>query len=225
MLKLCTFYSNNMKFINKDNWQRKEYFEFYSTFDDPFFGIVSQVECTSAYIRSKKHNISFFSYYLYCALKAVNEIDEFKYRIVENKIAYFDKIHCASTIGRADNSFAFSFCLYNSDFQQFSTNLSKEINAVQNSKGLRVDNDGFRLDVIYFSTIPWTTFTGIKHPFKSGSNESVPKITFGKIYEKNKKWFMPVSVDIHHGFADGYHAGIFFQKFQENLNTDFMDQE
>ncbi len=207
-----------MKLINTNNWKRKEYFDFYSKYEDPFLGIVSRVECTSDYLKAKSQKTSFFSSYLHKALIVINQIEEFKFRILDNKVVMYEQIHCASTIGRKDNSFAFSFCLFNKDYHQFDINLKNEISQVEKSTGLREVNDGYRMDVIYFSTLPWTTFTGIKHPVKLGTKESIPKITFGKVYQKEGKWFMPVSVDIHHGFADGYHVSKFFENFEKLLN-------
>ena len=207
-----------MQTIDLKNWKRREYYEFYSQFEDPFFGIMSEIDCTLAYNYSRKENISFFANYLHKSLVAVNKIKEFKYRILEDNVVLFDKIHCASTIGRKDNSFAFSFAPFEENFINFNNNLQKEIDNVENSTGLRLNNDGFRKDVIYFSTIPWIKFTGIKHPVNMKVKDSVPKITFGKAFPRDKRWILPVSVDIHHGFADGYHVAEYFNIFQNLMN-------
>jgi chloramphenicol O-acetyltransferase type A len=38
------------------------------------------------------------------------------------------------------------------------------------------------------------------------------------VTEENGKRKMPVSMHVHHGLADGYHAGLFYNKFQELMN-------
>jgi chloramphenicol O-acetyltransferase type A len=36
--------------------------------------------------------------------------------------------------------------------------------------------------------------------------------------EENGKRSMPVSVHVHHGLTDGYHVGLFVNKFQKLMN-------
>ena len=58
--------------------------------------------------------------------------------------------------------------------------LKKEIINVQSTKGLRVNEDAKRLDVIHYSTLPWNKLTGLTHARNFNIDDSVPKITFGK---------------------------------------------
>ena len=96
--------------IDINTWKRKEYFEFYSTFDQPFFGLDTEVECTHALDFCKREGTSFFIFYMHCAYKALNTIPEFKTRIVEGTPGKYDIIHVGTTIGRPDGSFGFCFC-------------------------------------------------------------------------------------------------------------------
>ena len=65
-----------MKIIDINTWKRKEHFNFFSQFDEPFFGIVSEVDCTKAFQFTENEDISFFAYYLHKSLVAANNIDE-----------------------------------------------------------------------------------------------------------------------------------------------------
>jgi chloramphenicol O-acetyltransferase type A len=208
-----------MKVINKNTWIRKEHFDFFSKFDEPFFGIVSEVDCTKAFQFTKKENISFFAFYLYKSLVAVNNIEELKYRIKNELIVQYDKINASPTIGREDGTFALSYVKYNSDFNVFNKSLLSEINEVNNSSGLRLaPNDSKILDVIHYSSIPWIKFTGLSHARNFKYVDSCPKITFGKTHRNDNKLLMPVSVNAHHGLVDGKHIGNYFELFQELLN-------
>ena len=42
-----------------------------------------------------------------------------------------------------------------------------------------------------------------------------PRITWGRFTEVHKRVIMPLSVQVHHGLADGYHVGRFFELFQQ----------
>lgn len=207
-----------MKKINLDTWNRKEHFEFFSNFDDPFFGIVSDVECTRAYNISKAKNISFFSFYLHKAIIAINEIEEFRSRIIDNDIVVYDEIHASATIGREDGTFGFSFIPFNKDFEVFNKILHNEIDRVHNTIGLAETEDTKRKDVVHFSAVPWFKFTGLTHARSFNIPDSIPKISFGKTTKAEKQTFMPVSIHGHHGLIDGLHVGKYLDLFQELMN-------
>ena len=95
--------------IDINSWKRKEHFDFFSSFDEPFFGIITEIDCTRAYSKAKLNGGSFFLYYIHKSLIAANLIEEFRYRLDNNQLVLFDKIHASPTIGREDETFAFSF--------------------------------------------------------------------------------------------------------------------
>ena len=45
-----------------------------------------------------------------------------------------------------------------------------------------------------------------------------PIIQAGKFFEKDGRKIMPLSITVHHAIADGYHVGLFLEKFQEYMN-------
>ena len=44
--------------IDIDNWNRKEHFQFFSKFDEPFFGVTVKVDCTTAYKKAKENGLT-----------------------------------------------------------------------------------------------------------------------------------------------------------------------
>jgi chloramphenicol O-acetyltransferase type A len=73
------------------------------------------------------------------------------------------------------------------------------------------------LDCIHCSAMPWLNFVGHKEPV-SGLKESVPKIAFSKMTSVGEKLIINVSVNVNHALVDGYHVGLFSDKFQKFLN-------
>lgn len=207
-----------MKTLDINNWKRKEHFEFFSNYDEPYFGIASELDCTKAFNFVKDNKISFFAYYLHKAIIAANHIEEFKYRLIKKDIVIFDEIHAATTIGRKDETFAFTFVTYNEDFIQFNKSLKKEIEEVQNCSGLRLNDNGLRKDVVHFSTIPWHSFTGLTQPRNFNNLDCEPKIVFGKTVKKGNELIMPVSISVHHGLMDGVHVAKYLKLLQKLLN-------
>ncbi|AWM12610.1 chloramphenicol acetyltransferase [Flavobacterium sp. NRK F10] len=208
-----------MKEIDIEKWNRKEHFEFFSKMVSPYFGVTTEVNCTKAFQKAKDNSISFFAYYMHQSIKAVNEIPEFKLRIIDDKVFELDTIHVGTTIGRKDGTFAFTFVNYSDNFESFNTNLQEEIDAVQNSSGLRLNGEDRKINLVRYSTLPWVSFSAILHPTNLNSKESVPKITFGKLSERNHEKFLPISIEAHHGLMDGFHIAQYLEKFQHFLNS------
>lgn len=186
----------------------------------PYFGITAEVDCTKAYEKAKEKGISFFSYYLHKSMIAVNSVEELKLRIIDNQVVLFDTTHAGATIGRNDGTFGFIFANFSNDFEEFNSEIQKEIEAVHQSTGLRLNNDDIKKNLIRHSTLPWTHFTSLLHPTNFDRTESVPKITFGKFSIRNDKKYLPVSVEAHHGLADGLHLSQYFNEFQKQLDSE-----
>lgn len=209
-----------MKIIDIDHWKRKEHYLFFSKMKSPYCGIVTELDCSETYHLAKEIKTSFFAQYLHRSMVAVNSVDEFHYRIIGDDVVEFDTIHAGSTIGREDGTFGFSYMEYSPDFDVFNKRLQLEIQAVHNSKGLRLNNDDIQHNLIRHSTFPWGNFTGLLQPTDFNPKDSVPKIIFGKYSEKNGRKMMPVSVEVHHGLMDGLHIAKYLEAFQSQLNLE-----
>ncbi|VXB79045.1 Chloramphenicol acetyltransferase [Flavobacterium sp. 9AF] len=203
--------------LDISNWNRKEHFEFFSQFDEPFFSINCTIDVTFAYDKATELQIPFFTYYLHKSLEAVNLIENFKYRIKDEKVIIYDIIHVSSTIIREDKTFGFSFMKYDDNIFEFNRTVQKEITRIQNTSGLLTTS--YPENIIHFSTIPWINFTGLTHARNYKHPDSCPKISFGKLINKGHKKKMNISVAAHHALVDGYHIGLFIEKLQELLTT------
>jgi chloramphenicol O-acetyltransferase type A len=204
--------------LDLDNWPRKEHFHFFKQFEEPFFGATVEIDCSTAYTKSKELGASFFIYYLHKTLVAVNTNEPFRYRISDDKIYICDRIDASATIGREDGTFGFSLIQYDPDFDHFKEIALKEIERIQSTTGLftrTFEND----NVIHFSAIPWLDFTSLSHARSYTFPDSCPKISFGKMkVSKNGKRTMPMSIHVHHGLMDGLHLGQFVDSFQHIMN-------
>lgn len=202
--------------IDINEWNRKEHYLFFSQFKEPFFGVTVQMEVTQAYRQAKEKGQSFFLYYLYRAMKAANEIENFRYRIVEGEVYLFDRVDASPTINRPDGTFGFAYMDYETDEQLFYTKAKAEIKRTQESTSLMPAVSGENL--LHCSAIPWLDFTSLSHARSFHFPDSCPKISFGKMTEQDGVQKMAVSIHGHHGLMDGYHIGAFVARYQELLN-------
>ncbi len=204
------------KKINLNAWSRKSHFDFFKGFDDPFFGITINVNCKKGYQKSKTNGASFFLSYLHAALRAANDIEEFRYRIEGEAVYLYDEVNASPTIDRGDEPFGFSYMTYYEDIEKFLQEAKKEIDRVRKTKGLvpATSNE----NVIQFSSLPWLQFTSISHARDFKIRDCIPKISFGKVFEEGEALLMPVSVHASHALMDGKHVARFFELFEKHLN-------
>lgn len=203
--------------LNIDKWARKDHFHFFRKFEEPFFGITVEMDCTEAYETAKKSGVSFFLTYLHKALKAANEVEPFRYRIAGEEIRIYDKIDASPTIDRPDGTFGFSYMAYHEEFDVFYSAAQKEIQRIRQSSGLDPATSG--QNVIHFSALPWINFTSVSHARSFSFEDSCPKISMGKMTLKNQRRVMPVSVYAHHALVDGIHVSKFLEKYQNYLGA------
>lgn len=205
--------------IDPEKWSRKDHFDFFRKFDEPFFGVTFNVRVTGGYQFCKNNNRSFFVYYLYATLKAVNAVEALRTRILEGQPVLFDKVSISPTIKREDGSFGFSYMSYKDSFDEFYTLAMEEIERVSSNKDLVPS--GENVGTVHFSALPWLKFTSLSHARNYNDNDSVPKISVGKLFEEGDDWMMPVSVHVNHALADGMHVGMFAEALENLINTEY----
>lgn len=202
--------------IHTQDWKRKEVFDFFKAFDEPYFGITANVNVTKAYQTAKSMETSFFLWYLHKSLCAVSNIQPLKWRIVEDEVRAYDQIHSSATINREDGSFGFSFIVFDKDYDIFRKNANVEIDRIRSTNQLFPERNG--PDCVHCSSLPWIPFTSLSHARSYKSNDSVPKISYGKMTKEGPQWIMPCSIHVHHGLVDGKDVGEFYSIFQEMLD-------
>lgn len=202
--------------IDIDTWIRKDHFNFFSTFGEPFFGVTVDLDCTATYREAKEKAVSFFLLYLHKSLAAANAIEPFSYRIIDGEVWKYDCVNAAATINRPNGTFGFGYLDFYADFNEFKLSADLEIEKVQATTGLIPSASGE--NVIHYSALPWLNFTSLSHARNFAFQDSCPKISFGKVRDENGRKIMPVSIHVNHALMDGYHVAQFVDAYQELLN-------
>lgn len=199
--------------LDIDTWPRRATYEFFKNYDDPFFNFTASVDVTNLYRFCKQNDLAFSLSALFCSQSAANDIREFRIRLNEGKLVEFDKIHATQTILNEDETFSFSFYEMKDDVFEF--NRSGRA-ALEKYKALKsFDVESHRVDLIYYSVIPWVSFTSFKHATRLDKTQTVPRIVFGKIFDQGGRKKMPLSVEANHTIMDGIHVGKLYNRFQE----------
>lgn len=204
------------KFIDKDNWKRKEYFDHYFFNVPCTYSMTVKMDITK--IIKKKQKL--YPTMLYYITTVVNKYDEFKMAIDENgRLGMFDTILPSYTIFHQDTkTFSNLWTEYYCKYEDFCKEYEDDMLKYANQRGLfvktNVPKNNFPV-----SMIPWTSFEGFNLNLQKSYDFLQPIFTMGKYYKENDKILLPLAIQVHHAVCDGFHICRFVNELQELLNS------
>ena len=204
------------EYLDVTNWARRDLFQFFIGFDNPYFNICTRVDVTRLleFLRHRP-GVSVALAYHYFALRVANEIEPFRYRLREGKVLVHEVINGGTTVLQPNESFTFAYFDYQEDFEKFILEAQRAVNEVRKGDHPFIPRPDD--NAIHFTTLPWVTFTSFAHARNWGREDSVPKIAFGKFVEENDRILLPISVEVHHALMDGLHVGRYLTRLEEVL--------
>ncbi|MGB7069219.1 MAG: CatA-like O-acetyltransferase [Pyrinomonadaceae bacterium] len=203
--------------VDIETWPRRTAFEYFRDYDDPFFNIAANLDVTQLYAYVKDSRLSYALAALFYSQESANEIREFKIRLLNDRPVECDSVHATQTILNPDESFSFCYFENRTDVFEY-VRYGREATAIYKERKT-FDVESGRLDLIYYSVIPWISFTSFKHASRIDNRQTVPRIVFGKIFDSGPLKLMPVSVEVNHAIMDGLHVGKYFASFQDKIRS------
>lgn len=202
--------------IDLEAWERRAFFEVFSTFTEPYTGVCVRVDCTATYNYAKEHGLSVSLSLLHRSLAAAHQIENFRTRIVDGAVWRYEDMLGGAVVDRPNGTIAYSYLRYIEPIEDFVREASAESERVRQ----RNDVEPYGApNLILYSNVPWLDFTSVSHARDFSRGNSEPRITFGKITEANGRRTMPVSIDVHHALADGLHIAQYLVYFQKLLDA------
>lgn len=203
-------------YLDLATWPRRELFEFYRDFDKPYFNICTRLDVTNllAELRNQP-GVSVSLTYHYLALKAANEIEQFRYRLRDRQVLVHDVINGGTTLMLPNETFTLVYFDYAKTFAEFIGPAQRAVEEAKIDPAFRPQHEDDAR--IHCTTLPWISFTSFSHARNWRREDSVPKISFGKFTQENGRTVMPFSVEVHHALVDGLHVGRYVARIEEML--------
>ena len=181
------------------------------------YSMTVRVNAEKTYELAKKENIPFFNLTCACILETINEIPEFKWRIIGDNVVEYEKINAVSPIMQNDYTIREIEIEHLSGFE----NIFQWNEYVENKKNNIGDNqylvDPMKRDeepIANLSCIPWLDFDSMTNIIAS-PNQIMPVISWGKLVDDK----IPVSLTASHVFIFGWHFKLFYEKLEKYLNN------
>lgn len=203
--------------IDLENWNRKTTFEFFKDYPDPFFNITANIDVTRLREFCRENGLAFSLANVFFSQEAANAVPEFRRRFIGEGVVEFEIVHATQTVLNDDETFSFCYFEQQPNVFEFDRNGRAARERYKKLKTFDVEAD--RIDLIYYSVIPWVSFTSFKHASRLDNRQSVPRIVFGGLFDDGGgRSNMPVSVEVHHALMDGLHVGRYFMGLQARIN-------
>lgn len=208
-----------MRIIDIDNWKGKKHYLWFKKYPVHYYSLTSEVDITLFYHYIKRHNLPFFVSFMYLLTKALNEVEEFRLRVVDDKVVLYDVIHPAYTVMTETGVYDNCENDYNEDYNLFRKLAEDAITLAK--KGINMEkqyNDYNRFDQFYYTSLPWIDFTSANHPMPSDVTVYTPRILWGKYKVVGDRVVINLNMQVSHALIDGYPLSQAYLKFQELVN-------
>ncbi len=202
--------------IDMNNWARRPYFEHYYNLVKCTYSATVQIDITSLLEVSKKSEVKLYPCMIYIISRAVNQLEELRTNFDgEGKLGVWDVLFPSYTIFRdEDKSFSNLWTSYSENFAKFHNDYLEDNKTYKGSKDFFPKGPD-PLNSFPISCIPWLDFTAFNLNIYDDARYLSPIFTIGKYKKENGKTSLPVACQLHHGLADGYHAGLLFTAIKD----------
>lgn len=181
------------------------------------YSMTVRIDAQETYEMAKRENIPFFNLTSACILEALNEIPEFRWRIIGEEVVEYEVINAVSPIMQEDHTIREIEFKPVSEFK----NIHEWNNYVENKKNNIEDNqylvEPMKRDeepIANLSCIPWLDFDAMTNIIAS-PNQIMPVISWGKLTDGK----IPISLTASHVFIFGWHFKLFYEKVEKYLNN------
>lgn len=197
-----------MSFQVIDDYYRQEHFDFFRPYQNPFYSVTFPLRCTALKEFAQRLQAPTYLSLCYFLTKALQPIEDFRYRLHEGKIVLYDHLDLGLTLAGPGGRFRFGFYPYADDSEVFFQGARQvdETEAQDPSRvgSLLVESD--RLNYVFFTALPKVPFTSFTHAV-GHRDRAEPQVAFGKFYRDGGDLWVPVGMQINHIFVDGNPLG------------------
>jgi len=203
--------------VDMSTWKRAEYFSHFINDLRMVMSLTVEVDVAPLVHYVKKHGLKFYPAMLWVVSTVLNAHDEFKYSWDEagNLIRWDYLSPSYADFHREDESFVKLVTEYDEDLFVFHDRFMAD------REKHRADHAFLKQPPNFFdaSCMPWVRYQHFAlHVFDEGKFLA-PVVLWGKYEEENGKLVMPLTLNIHHAVADGFHMSRFFAEVQALMDS------
>jgi chloramphenicol O-acetyltransferase type A len=201
--------------IDLASWKRREHYEHFRTYRQPFFSICVEMDATQLWRRSKAAGgPPFFLTSLFLMLRAADATEAFRLRLRKRGVWRHDRLAVGPTLLKPDHTFTFTRIESATTLKRFIAGGRRAM--AESASSHELDPNPGQDDIVYHSSLPWLRFTAFTNAIDGG--DSIPRVVFGKCAKQGTRYLMPMGVEVHHAVVDGLDVARFTERFQDAIS-------
>ena len=204
--------------VNLNSWGRGKLFKYYIDHMRIVMSLTVDIDVTALTEFSESHYLRFYPSMIWVVSKVVNAHDEFKYGWDRSgdliRWEYISPSY--ADFHREDENFTKLVTEFSDDLFEFHSRFMADKETYKSHRAFVEKQPPNFFDV---SCLPWVRYRHFDvHVFDEGKFLA-PVITWGKYEMDRGKYIMPLTMNIHHAVADGFHLSRFFTEVQELIDS------
>lgn len=203
--------------------RRRDRFEFFDRMASPAVNLCFTMDLPEFRPWCKEQGLGPFHVLLCAVLRAVLQVENFRYRVFDGEVIEIDRLTPSYTVVNQHCDLNFAQFDWSDDVREFVARSLAAREEAGNMTELNRKHLGMTprdaKDQVFVTCMPWLDFTSIQHPMASLATPDIPSLAWGRFREGPNGLQLPFSVQAHHGFVDGYHIHQFARQVAAELDA------
>lgn len=204
--------------INLDTWPRGQVFHHFYQDVRCVICLTSDLDVTPVVTRHKQEGLRFYPAMIWLVSTAVNSLSSFRMgKDADGRIGIWDRVDPSYIVFHPeDEQFTRLVTPYHPVFEEFYAAVTSDVERYSHLRGHAFTP--VPPNIFDVSCLPWIRYRAFGlHVFDDG-RYLAPVITWGRYEQQGDRFLMPLSVQIHHAAADGYHVAQFYERLQQAID-------
>jgi chloramphenicol O-acetyltransferase type A len=203
---------------------RRDRYDSFCKFDNPLVNLSLRLPLPDFRPWCKAHGVPPFHFLLFCVLTSIRTIPNFMYRIYHGEVIRIDRFYASYTVINQDHNLNYARFTMSDDLAEF-VERSLAAGAVARASRALINtgadlNERQLRENIYITCIPWLDLAAIEHPIMRHREADIPSLAWGRFADaEDGRMILPLSVQAHHGFVDGYHIHLLGQALAARIGA------
>lgn len=202
---------NNFHPIDVQTWPRGQMFYYFSKMAPTGYSMTVELDVTVMKEVLKERKVKFFPAYLWLVTTMLNRQIEFKVAVREEVLGYWDSLTpLYASFHEDDKTISLIWTEYADDFSVFYQRYLENQRQYGDNHGVLSQYPALPPESsCIISCVPWIEFKSFAVHTYGNKQYYFPSVEAGRIFERNGKIIMPLSLTLHHATTDGWHVNKF----------------
>lgn len=194
-----------------EDYYRQEHFDFFRAYEMPFYNITFNLDITAVKAFAEERRYPAYLTQCFFFARAMSRIEDFRYRVVDDRIVLYDHLEIAATLPAPNGAFSFAHFEHAPDLESFLRRAKTESQRAREKASLKATAEG---NTILFTSLPGVRFTGMTHATPPDRSDGRARVAFGQFFEESGRLMVPVGLGVNHIFIDGAALGRLVEEVQ-----------